>query len=176
MRFITITLALLLFVAFVQKTNAHGGVQKISGNTAVTFYQSPISPLVGEEVKITFVVSDRNFKRQPNLGGKLTLIDTYYGDESKDKVILTKPFKTDANGAFEFAYTFDKENYFNIDLQFDGQNDKSQHIDYLIQPRNTGTVINKIQNLTLFEALLSFGIGFGVAIIGKRILETNKGK
>lgn len=170
-----LTLGIVVTILFFQLPTtifAHAGVQKKGDNIIVTFYQSPISPLVGEEIKLTFVVTDQNLTPKINTEGALILIDTFYGDESKDKVILTKQFTTDANGAVEFTYTFDKENYFNIELQFKGQEEKWQHIDYLIQPRQTGKIITKTQDLRVFQLLFAVGTGAVLSIIAGKILRS----
>lgn len=164
MKSIILVLFLLSFL-FPQFVYSHSGVQKRGDNTIVTFYQSPISPLVGEEVKITFSVTDLNLDRKPNSKGTLTLIDTFKGDESKDTVILTKLFKTDENGSAEFSYTFDKENHFSLNLQFDGQKEKWQHIDYLIYPRAAGKIITRVEDLRLTQMIFMFGLGSLITLL-----------
>lgn len=168
MKYLLLYIALFLLI-FPNPSFAHVGVQKRSGNTIVTFYQTPLSPLVGEEVKITFVVTDIDLKPRRSLKGILTLIDTFYGDESKDKKILDKRFETDANGAFKFSYTFEKENFFNINLQFDGQEERWQRIDYLIQPRKTGTIITRIKDISIFVVIISGLVGISGWILGLKL-------
>lgn len=167
MKKVVVFLLLIICLVFpIQQISAHSGVLKKSGDIFVTFYQSPLSPLVGEEVKITFVVTDAEYKPHENLHGTLKLIDTFYGNESKDKIILTKPFITDDNGASELAYTFTKQNFFSLELQLAGYEEKWQHIDYLIQPRQAGLPIietkktEKNSNILLFllGSIVTFGI------------------
>lgn len=153
---------------------AHGGVQKRNSNYIVTLYQSPISPLVGERVMITFVVTDHNLNPVRDQEGTLVLIDTFYGDESKDKKMLERKFQTDANGAFEFEYSFNKENYFNLELIFKGKEDKADHIDFLIEPREAGTIITKFQNLRTPEIMLFIGLGITLGIFGVKLFKVKK--
>lgn len=162
----------LLIFQLIPSAFAHAGVQKRNKDYIVTFYQSPISPLVGEQVKITFVVTDHNLDRQVEVEGNLILIDTFYGDESKDKKIFDKKFITDANGAFEFEYTFDKENYFNIELVFKGEEDKADHIDFLVQPRKG----KDRSSISLSTAATLFGFGSLVGIIITVILKKKVNK
>ncbi|HYV33346.1 MAG TPA: hypothetical protein VE973_00660 [Candidatus Limnocylindria bacterium] len=143
---------------------AHGGVSQNIGNVIVYLNQSPISPLVGEKVDMNFVVRDISNQPLSKLDVKLTLIDTFYGDESKDKEILQQNFKTDNNGAFDFSYTFNKENYFDVDLDFvDPITHKSENTGFLVQPRAAKTESDKIQLLQLFIASIG-GLVVGLLI------------
>src|SRR3989338_9251838 len=103
MKKIFILLVLLFFylVVFSEEAVAHGGVQKLGGSTVVTIRQQPLSTLVGEKVKFTFVVSDPNFIPDPKLSGVLSVykIETI-GGKAKDVKLLEKSFITSANGAF----------------------------------------------------------------------------
>jgi hypothetical protein len=128
---------LILMMAFPLLAQAHGGVSKVVGNAVVTLNQSPLSPLVGEHVMFNFKLTDLAGQALPNVSVKLTLIDTYFGDASQDKVILQEEFKTDANGIFDFGQAFDKENYFDIDLSFnDPVSSEDEQTGFLIQPRD----------------------------------------
>jgi len=175
MKIIIILLFLTLcFVFPLQQLSAHAGVLKKSDDFFVTFYQSPLSPLIGEEVKITFVVTDTEYKPHENLHGTLKLIDTYYGDESRDKIILTKPFVTDANGTSELAYTFTKQNFFSLELQFTGYEEKWQHIDYLIQPRQAGQPIIETKKTEKNNDIVLFLSGAVVTLGIMRILQIKR--
>ncbi len=118
---------------------AHGGAAQIAGNTVVSIKQNPLSPLIGEEVSVSFVLRDRQdvSKPLPGIPVRIRLIDTFYGDESKDQIILTKNIKTDVNGAFDFSYTFNKQNYFDIDLTYDDpETGEELETGYLVYPRD----------------------------------------
>src|SRR3989344_5102095 len=97
-------LLLFLFISFLfldKEAFAHGGVEKSSGPVTVDIFQDPLSPLVDEKVKFSFIFNDTELKKRiPNLPVKLKVINTFEGDESKDKVILETSKKTDKNGAF----------------------------------------------------------------------------
>lgn len=119
--------------------NAHGGFEKRAGDTVVYVTQSPISPYVGEKVAINMVFQQYNsLDRWKNLDVQIKLIDTYYGDESKDKVMFATTETTDVNGSLNFSYTFPKENYFDVDISFTNpQTGKKEETGFLIQPRNS---------------------------------------
>lgn len=126
----------IVFLSAVSIVSAHGGVEKVAGDYIVVLNQTPLSPLIGEEVKMNFVITDKTMtKRISNLDVGFSLVDTFTGDESRDKIILKKEFKTDANGSFDFAYTFDKENYFDSDLSFKDDKGEVQSTGFLVQPR-----------------------------------------
>lgn len=152
----TIKLTILIVVALLPSiVLAHGGVQKSAGNVTVYITQSPISPFVDEQVQFTFVLGKTDsLDRLRQWPVTVTLIDTFYGDESKDKVLLTEQKITDANGAFQFTYIFPKENYFDIDLKFkDPITSKEENTGFLVQPR---LVAN---NKTNYYRLISVAIG-----------------
>lgn len=115
---------------------AHAGVMKTSGGTDVVLYQTPISPFVGENVRLTFILTkhDSNDQRR-DFPVTFRLIDTYPGDESKDKVILEKQLRTDVNGSFQYAYAFPRENYFDVELDYAGDDGSPQTVGFLIQAR-----------------------------------------
>src|SRR5437016_2673281 len=144
-----------LIIALPMVALAHGGFEKSAGNLTFFMIQNPVSPLVGEQVNINVVVAQKAdaLKRLVNTPVHLRLIDTYYGDESKDKVILTRDVTTDANGSFDFSYTFPKENYFDVELTvtdlISGEEDTTG---FLIQPR--AAVINKIYSSSIIIILL----------------------
>lgn len=164
---ILISSLLLGFLVFPSVVFAHGGFQKSSGSTVVYITQSPISPLIGERVMFYFALRDEGVKIQGSMNDQnltnwpviLTLIDTYYGDESKDKIILKKQFQTDVNGNFTFEYTFPKENYFDIDLQYKDKSGKLQRTGFLVQPRKTKLITLEKYSTNPKYLLASFILG-----------------
>ena len=144
---------------------AHGGVEQVAGNSIVILNQSPISPLVGEPVKMDFSFVDKNFQPLKNLDFKLTLIDTFFNDASRDQTVLTKAFKTDNNGFAEFQYTFPKENYFDVHLDFqEPDNGSSQQVGFLVQPRaaaaaNKTKTAQRYATIGVLAALIGFILG-----------------
>ncbi len=115
---------------------AHAGVMKNAGDIDVILKQSPLSPLVGENVSMTFIFTEHDGNEQMRGHDvKLKLIDTFYGDESKDRVVLQKHYTTDVNGVISFEYAFPKENYFDVELVFLDQSGTLQQIGFLVQPR-----------------------------------------
>lgn len=137
-RYLKILFAGLAIVFIPTIATAHGGFEKRAGDTVVYVTQSPISPYVGEQVTINMVFQQYNsLDRWKNLDVQIKLIDTYYGDESKDKVIFATAQTTDVNGSLNFSYAFPKENYFDVDLSFKNPiTGKQEETGFLIQPRN----------------------------------------
>lgn len=160
--YIYIFMAILLLTPL--RVLAHGGTEKSSGNTIVFLTQNPISPLIGEQVRMNFVFApkDNILERRRNLPVTLVLKDTFYGDETKDEVLLTREFKTDANGSFNFDYTYGAEGYFDIELQFlESENGSPQKIGFLVQPRHIA--VGNI-NVIHFLATMFAGIVIGTLI------------
>lgn len=166
MKFVLIFITLFIATPFLAQ--AHGGVEKSSGNTTVYLTQDPLSPLVGEKVKMTFVFGKTSTTyRLRNVEVELNLIDTFYGDATKDKIILTEKKKTDANGAIEFEYTFNKENFFDIDLKFkDPATGELEDLGFLVEPRSIGRM-----RVDIVEILLIGGAGVVVGLGIKKYLD-----
>ncbi len=130
---------------------AHGGVEKIVGNTIVFLNQTPLAPFVGEQVHLPFVFTDQKTNLPlSHIPVTLTVTDTFLGDETKDKIIYSTTSNTDVNGLLDFSYTFHKENYFDIDLHFADSSGKDQETGFLVQAR-TSSVLTK--------PLFFFGLG-----------------
>lgn len=165
---ISLILTILLIIFSPMFAMAHGGVQKQAGNTTVYLSQNPISPLVGEEVSMTFVLKQGLNEPLTNLNVTLSVVDTFYGDATKDKTVLVEQKETDANGAFEFSYTFDKENYFDIDIKFnDPKTGEPQETGFLIQPRTT-EIRYRNNRLAIFAAgIAGIIIGLGIFKLAK---------
>jgi hypothetical protein len=116
---------------------AHGGVSKNVGNAVVYLNQTPLSPLVGEKVELAFNITDNNFQPLRNTNVKLTLIDTFFDDASKDKEILTKNLKTDDNGAIVFEYGFPNSDFYDVELTFqDPVSKEADQTGFLVQSRD----------------------------------------
>ncbi len=149
MKLLTISLAFFTFFFSYSPVLAHGGFEKRAGNVIVYVKQTPISPLVGEKVKLSLSFRDEGIPETGNLSSQnlvdwpilLSVVDTFSGDESKDKIIYQKQYTTDANGAFSFEYTFSKENYFDIDLDFNDSKGNNLETGFLIQPRTPKDII-----------------------------------
>src|SRR6266404_3677583 len=134
--YIIIFFVLFFVFAFPSFVFAHGGFERRAGDITVYINQSPISPLVGENVKMNFVFKEEGkIQALSNFKVDMSLIDTFYGDQSKDKLILKKSFVTDVNGSYDFDYTFHKENFFDVEFTFKDPAGNIQTTGYLIQPR-----------------------------------------
>lgn len=147
-----------VFCLFVTTVDAHGGVEKSEGFVTIFFNQFPMSPLVGETVKMNFVFKDKvTYQNLINTDVTLSVIDTFRGDESKDTVIFKKNLRTDVNGSFDFEYTFHKENYFDIELIFPDKKGQILTTGFLIQPRQANK-IRSISPLAIFGVFIFGGI------------------
>lgn len=166
MKKLFLLLILTAFFTFPTKTFANAGFEERASNVTVHIIQDPISPLVGEKVKMYFNLKDESNFENPhgkvlaNFPAKLSVIDTYYGDATKDKEILSKDMKTDINGNFAFEYTFHKENYYEIELAFEDKDMKERELGFLVQPRKSeNSAKPQVTNYILalcFGALVSF--------------------
>ncbi len=149
---------------------AHGGVEKSTDNVVIFLTQTPLSPLVGEKVKMNFVVasSKNKLERFKNFEVQLSLIDTFYGDASRDRTILSETRRTDANGAIEFVYTFEKENFFDIDLEFvDPVSKEKDDLGFLVLPRTNPTIIN---NTSVWNYVTAVTIGLILGLLTYRFV------
>src|SRR5438128_1364387 len=62
---------------------AHGGVEKSAGDVLVTLFQIPLSPLVGENVTFSYILTDPSKKHfLKNKSARLVITKTYTGDAS----------------------------------------------------------------------------------------------
>lgn len=166
-------ISLILFLTVFAPTTAlaHGGVEKTAGDVTIVLNQDPLSPFAGEAVKMNFTFLDTKRERLKNFTATLTLTDTFMGDASKDKVVLTQPVQTDVNGDYEFDYTFNKANYFDIDLDLKDSSGTDQSTGFLVQTRDK-TIS---QNSSSSNSKLGIGIAVGLAI-GLVINRARKGK
>lgn len=132
---IALLILLVGLLLFTSSASAHGGVEKSVGDTYIYLTQSPVSPLVNEKVTMNFVFKRAGtYATLKNFPVHLTVKDTFEGDESRDVVISEKDLTTDENGSFDFDYTFQKANYFDLELSFkDGKGE--QVSGFLVQTR-----------------------------------------
>lgn len=153
-------LSVLLLLA-IPTAFAHAGVMKTSGTTDIVLYQSPISPLVGERVRMTFVFTEHDKNDQiRELPVVLRLIDTVYGNEAADTVILKKDVLTDANGSIAFDHVFPKQNHFDVELTFDDPTG-TQTVGFLVQPR----AFSFVQKGTLFASGMLGGLLIALGLL-----------
>jgi hypothetical protein len=126
---------LLVLVAMPAILSAHGGVSNQSGNIVIFLTQQPLSPLINEEVKMTFSVKNKDFTAIAGAQVGVRLIETN-NDPSLDNVIVTENITTDVNGNFDFTYKFDKEGYYDVELSVpDPSTGELAVIGFLVQPR-----------------------------------------
>ncbi len=153
-----------LMVLIAPTAFAHAGVMKTSGLTDIVLLQSPVSPLVGERVRMTFIFTEHDKNHQiRELPVVLRLIDTVYGNEAADMVILKKDMLTDVNGAVVFEYVFPKQNHFDVELSFDDAAG-AQTVGFLVQPR----AFSFVQKGTLFASGMLGGLLIALALLKRR--------
>jgi hypothetical protein len=140
---------------------AHGGVEKRAGNILVTLFQTPLSPLVGENVNFAFILTDpTQSKRFVKKSTRLVITKTAYNDPKNDKIVYTKTFTSDVNGTIDFSYTFPTTNYYDIDLQFGKPNDEASTTGFLVQPRQ-----NNNDEIDLLSAILAISLLMNVVFL-----------
>ncbi len=174
MTFIKRSGSAILFFLFIlpNLVYAHGGFQKQAGSIIISIIQDPISPFVGDKVKFSFTAIDQavqvkeslNEQELTNWPVQLTLIDSFYGDQSKDKVILRKDVTTDVNGDFSFEYTFPKEGYFDIEFTLKDSKGQVQNTGFLVQPRLPKDAVIK-ERVIAGYLILGFLLGVATSIL-----------
>lgn len=130
-----VIVASLIVVLFPAVALAHGGVEHNTDDAVVQLYQTPLSPVAREYVVADLIFSAKDGSRLKNMPVTLTLTDTHEGDESKDRVVLERSTKTDANGIVSFGYRYAKPDFYDIDLDFE-VNNRPQEAGFLISVRN----------------------------------------
>jgi hypothetical protein len=149
--------------------SAHGGVQRVTGSALITLYQSPISPFIGEPVRMTFALTGKDGAALADREVKLTLTDTFTGDESRDRVVLEKTYRTDANGDLEFDQTFPNPDYFDIDLSFlDPVSGQGVEGGFLVQPRQIPSTNVPLAEAAAAGFLAGFAVALAASILRKR--------
>ncbi|HSW97883.1 MAG TPA: hypothetical protein VLF89_08715 [Candidatus Saccharimonadales bacterium] len=138
--------------------SAHGGVEKSAGNILVTLFQSPLSPLMGENVTFSFILTDPAKKHV--LKSKkvhVVITKTFTGDASRDQVVFSKDVRSDVNGTITFTYSFPTTNYYDIDLAFGRPNDEESTTGFLVQPRaNLQNNIEFLEIIVVVSILINF--------------------
>lgn len=144
----------LLFLLLVVPSQllAHGGVSNQAGNVVVFLNQQPLSPLVGEEVHMTFSVKNKELQTIPKVNVVLKLIQTG-NDPSQDQIIFTENKSADVNGNFDFTYKFTEEDYYDVEVALqDPVTNELVVIGFLVQPRSPAQ--------SFFDQYLYWIIGF----------------
>ena len=136
---------------------AHGGFEKIVDDYIVSFTQDPLAPLVGENVTIYVQLMDKDFQPIKDTDVTLTITDTSTNDPASDVVIFNDRYRTNVNGAFNFNYRFNKENYFDVEVAFiDGKTGREEQTGYLLEPRTVPKQLLVVSTLgALFAGLFA---------------------
>lgn len=162
-----------LLVAFTllspQQALSHSGIGQEVGKYHISFTQEPLSPLVGENVKVTIRVTDENDEPVSNLKGNLiikkTVIKQNVGKdaEQEQKEIYRKRETTDTDGNVGIAYTFNEQSLYDVEFSW-GQNEETESAGLELFPRepHSFTSINE----DLKQIWLFVGIAFSGVIAG----------
>jgi hypothetical protein len=152
-----------------QQVLSHSGIGQEVGNYHISFTQEPLSPLIGENVKVTVRVTDENDKPVSNLKGnviiKKTVIKRYVGKdaEQEQKEIYKKPGITDTDGSVGIAYTFNEQSLYDIEFIW-GQHEATESAGLELFPRDPHSFTSV--NEALKQIWLYVGIAFLGAIVG----------
>ena len=170
-----IVISLFILALFPLLTSAHGSVAQVINNSIVFLSQHPQSVLVGENVKSTFSLKDKEFKVLANIPVKLTVIETFDGDSSLDKQIFTQDYTTDVNGAFSFEYSgFARETYYDVELAFaDPVTGEENVTGFLIKPRDVAPMVAEAKKDSRKQIALAAAAGM---LLGALILSAVKRK
>jgi len=172
-------LSLLLILLFVLispiRVSAHGGVEKRAGNVLVTLFQTPLSPLVNEQVGFAYILTDLSeSKRLVHKSARLVVTQTAYNDPSKDKIVYTKEVTSDVNGTINFSYTFPTTNYYDIDLQFGKPNDEVNTTGFLVQPRSLWNPLSQTLSVLLVISIIIIIVFISIVFIAKNKKQNSK--
>jgi hypothetical protein len=133
---------------------AHGGVSNQAGNVVIFLTQQPLSPLINEEVRMTFSVKNKDLSSMPGTEVGLRLIETN-NDPALDKTILSETRTSDVNGNFDFNHKFSKEEYYDVELTVsDPVTGEPAVIGFLVQPRQPELPWTRI----IIAILIIFGV------------------
>jgi len=160
-RFLFCAVFAILLFCLPSITYAHGGVEKQAGNILVTLFQTPLSPLVRENVNFAFILTDpTKTKMLKNKQARIVVTQTTVGDATKDTIVFTKIVKSDTNGVINFSYSFPKTNYYDIDLAFGKPQDEANTTGFLVQPRE-----NLQNNIQFLEIICVISLVFNFVFI-----------
>ncbi|MEK7570774.1 MAG: hypothetical protein AAB553_00735 [Patescibacteria group bacterium] len=108
--------------------SAHSSTEMRSVGTfdqyQVQITQNPRSPFVGEEVAVSFSITDTNGNPIPNLQGEMLVeklqVNQYVGQEAQTetKTLHTEKVLTDSSGTVGIEYTFTEDATYDIDFQW----------------------------------------------------------
>ncbi len=166
-----------IFMFFTYSSYAHSGGGLI-GDYVVSFTQEPLSPLVGDFVKVTITINDKNGQPVTDLKGKLLIkqliVKQYVGKESDQDYneIFSKQEKTGLNGNIALEYKFQEEAVYDVEFHW-GEDEETQSTGMQIQPRNQSSFFSPtsaIENIWLLVGVATTGVIIGA--IGTSILLT----
>lgn len=154
-----ILIATFLFAA--ANAYAHGGVSQNVGDAIVFLNQTPLSPLVGENVNLSFSITDSEFAPLANREISVAVIKSVLNHPEQDQQITKQIIKTDANGSFDFSYKFETSDYYDVELTFaDPKTAGDDTTGFLIQPRDVAVQTKKS------NVLLILTVGIAGVIMG----------
>ena len=152
---------------------AHNENENSSDEHIVEVSQDPLSPLMGEKVRIEFIIKDKQGIPAANLGGELTVKKRnnrkLVGNDTKQDVdiVYQRSDSTDRQGTIEISYLFKDEGIYDVEFSWDKET-KKDSVGKLIQvrrPYTQSSAAEIIKNIWLYVGLAFFGMIIGGLII-----------
>lgn len=148
---------------------AHSESQHSDKTYEVKTEQTPLSPFVGEEVTVTFTLTDKQGIPVKALPGNLVIKKitatqfTNKTSEQQEDVIMTQPGKTDAEGNVSLTYTFSHEGLYDTEFIWgsDPEEDSAGKEVFAREPTSYFLPKELMKRMWLF-----IGIAFGGIVIG----------
>jgi len=152
-----------------QQVFSHSGTGQEIGKYHISFTQEPLSPFIGENVKVSLRVTDENDNPVSNLKGdiiiKQTVINKYVGKDAKQeqKERYKKRESTDTDGNVGFEYTFQEQGLYDIEFIW-GQNKETESAGLELFPRDPRSFISATESMK--QIWLFVSIAFSGVIAG----------
>lgn len=161
---LTTLLLFLFFIIFTSSSYAHSEAGVV-GKYIVSFTQEPLSPFVGEKVKVTLRVTDKNDQPVPNLKGQLLIKQlevTQYKEalaKQEYKILYQTQSQTETDGTTSIEYTFNKEAVYDVEFVW-GKDEENESTGLQLMPRTPTSYF------AVSEALPRIGFFMGLVTVG----------
>lgn len=143
--------------------SAHENNDIIAKDYKVSIKHEPLSPLAGEEVKVTFELETQGGIKPANFNGKFIIKKE---TSLENKVIYQKAAQTDANGVAGIRYKFSEEGYYDIEYIW-GDDPEKDSAGVLLQVREATSFFAKdelIKRMWVFTLIAFIGFILGVTL------------
>jgi hypothetical protein len=184
MKYISIILLFILIIFSINHVSAHTELPQPIGEYKVNISQDPLSPFVGEEIKVIFTLEDKNGSQVKSLKGTVKInkhaVEKYTSGDSESEVheIYEQAIITDNNGKAVISYSFKEEGYY--DVEFIWGKEESESVGRLISVREPTSYF--LPSELINRIWLFVGIAFAGCIVGAMTtfflltLSFNRGK